>query len=187
MPPVTPWQTVGPFFSCGFARLDTADLAPPGVSGERVIVEGRVLDGEGQPVPDVVIELWQANAHGRYAHSEDTQDRPLEPAFRGFGRVATDCDGRFRFATVKPGPVPGPAAAPQAPHIAVSVFARGLLRRLVTRLYFPNDPALSSDHVLSLVRPERRSTLIARRGDSPGALCWDVVLQGPGETVFFDC
>lgn len=187
MPLRTPSQTVGPFFTCGLARLDTADLAPPGVGGERVAVEGRVLDGDGQPVPDAVIELWQANAHGRYAHPEDTQDRPLEPAFRGFGRVATDGDGRFRFATVKPGAVPGPQGTIQAPHIAVSVFARGLQRRLVTRLYFPDDPAHASDYVLGLVPPERRGALIARRADGPGALLWDVVLQGPGETVFFDC
>jgi protocatechuate 3,4-dioxygenase alpha subunit len=186
MPPATPSQTVGPFFSCGLARL-AADLAPAGVSGERVTIEGRVLDGDGQPVPDALIELWQANAHGRYAHPEDTQDSPLEPGFRGFGRVATDGDGRFRFTTIRPGPVPGPGASPQAPHILVSLFARGLQRRLVTRLYFPGHPANANDYALGLVPPERRPTLIARRGDGPGELLWDVVLQGPGETVFFDC
>lgn len=182
----TPSQTVGPFFSCGLARLDAADLAPPGVSGERVTIEGRVLDGDAQPVPDALLELWQANAYGRYAHPEDTQDRPLDPAFRGFGRVATDGDGRFRFATIKPGAVPGPAGGAQAPHIVVSVFARGLQRRLVTRLYFPGDPH-AADHVLGLVPPERRPTIVARRGQEPGSLAWDVILQGPGETVFFDC
>ena len=182
----TPSQTVGPFFSCGLARRETVELAPPGVSGERVTVEGRVFDSEGVGVPDALLELWQANAHGRYAHPEDTQDRPLEPAFRGFGRVPTDCDGRFRFATIKPGPVPGPGRVAQAPHVVVSVFARGLQRRLITRLYFPGDPH-SGDYVLGLVVPERRPTLVARRGDAPGALVWDVILQGPGETVFFDC
>ena len=185
MPPLTPSQTVGPFFAIGLGRLDTVDLAPPGVSGERVTVEGRVLDGDGRPVPDAVLELWQANAHGRYAHPEDTQDRPLEPAFRGFGRVPTDAAGRFRFATVRPGPVPGPEGTTQAPHIAVSVFARGLMCRLVTRLYFPDDPGHAADAVLARVPAERRSTLVARRGD--GVLLWDVVLQGPAETVFFDC
>lgn len=182
----TPSQTVGPFFSCGLERLDASDLAPPGVSGERVTVEGRVLDGDGQGVPDALLELWQANANGRYAHPEDTQDRPLEPAFRGFGRVTTDGDGRFRFVTIKPGPVPGPGGAAQAPHVAVSVFARGLQRRLVTRLYFPGD-AHATDYAMGLVPPSRRETLVARRGEAPGALLWDVVLQGPGETVFFDC
>jgi protocatechuate 3,4-dioxygenase, alpha subunit len=187
VPLATPSQTVGPFFSIGLQRLGAAELAPPGVAGERVTVEGRVLDGDGQPVPDALLELWQANAHGRYAHSEDTQDGPLDPRFRGFGRVPTDRDGRFRFATIRPGKVPGPGGTLQAPHIAVSVFARGLLRRLVTRLYFPDDPAHASDPVLALVPPDRRSTLIARRGDGPAALLWDVVLQGAGETVFFDC
>jgi protocatechuate 3,4-dioxygenase alpha subunit len=145
-----------------------------------------VLDGDGVGVPDAMLELWQANAHGRYAHPEDTQDRPLDAAFRGFGRVPTDSDGRFRFATVKPGPVPDPTGFAQAPHIVVSLFARGLQRRLVTRLYFPGD-AHETDYVLGLVPPERRPTLVARLGAVPGVLSWDVVLQGPGETVFLDC
>jgi protocatechuate 3,4-dioxygenase alpha subunit len=183
---VTPSQTVGPFFSIGLARFETSDLAPPGVSGERVRVEGRVVDGEGQPVSDAVLELWQANAHGRYAHPEDTRDRPLEAAFRGFGRIATDADGAFRFTTVKPGAVPGPAGTTQAPHIAISVFARGLLDRLVTRLYFPGDREHAADPVLGAIPAERRDTVIARHGKTPGTLMWDVVLQGPGETVFFE-
>jgi protocatechuate 3,4-dioxygenase alpha subunit len=182
----TPSQTVGPFFSCGLARRETVELAPPGVSGERVTVEGRVIDGDGVGVADALLELWQANAQGRYAHPEDTQDRPLEPAFRGFGRVSTDGNGRFRFTTIKPGPVPGLGGAMQAPHIAVSLFARGLQRRLVTRLYFPGN-SLSEDQVLARVPLERRQTLDARQGEGPGALVWDVVLQGPDETVFFDC
>jgi protocatechuate 3,4-dioxygenase, alpha subunit len=182
----TPSQTVGPFFSCGLARRETVELAPPGVSGERVTIEGRVLDGDGLGVPDALLELWQANAHGRYAHPEDTQDRPLEPAFRGFGRVPTDGDGRFRFTTIAPAPVPGLGGTMQAPHIAVSVFARGLQRRLVTRLYFPGG-SLAADPVLALVPPERRQTLVARPGEGPGTLVWDVILQGPGETVFLDC
>jgi protocatechuate 3,4-dioxygenase alpha subunit len=145
-------QTVGPFFSVGLRWLNRSDLAPAGVSGERVTVEGRVTDGDGQPVPDALLELWA-------------------PSFRGFGRVATDDAGRFRFTTVK------------APHILVSVFARGLQRRLVTRLYFPDEPGNDSDSALSLVPPARRETLIARRGDP---LRWDIALQGPAETVFFD-
>jgi protocatechuate 3,4-dioxygenase, alpha subunit len=182
----TTWQTVGPFFALGFAWLTVDDLAPPGVSGQRVTIEGHVIDGEGQPVPDAVLELWQANAHGRYAHPDDTQDKPLEPAFHGYGRVPTDAAGFFRFHTIKPGPVPGPDGRPQAPHIAVSVLARGLMRRLVTRIYFPDEPANASDPVLALVPPARHGTLVARREAPDGVLTWDVVLQGPGETAFFD-
>jgi protocatechuate 3,4-dioxygenase beta subunit len=168
-------QTVGPFFSIGMDGLKRSDLAAHGVAGERVAVSGRILDGDGTPVPDSLLELWQANAQGRHQEGSD-----------GYGRVATDADGRFRFTTIKPGPVPGPGGRPQAPHVAVSLFARGLMKRLVTRLYFPGDPRNGSDHVLGLVPPERRSTLVAElRG--PGSLEWNVVLQGPGETVFFDC
>ncbi len=181
-------QTVGPFFSIGLTRLNRDDLAGPGVSGERVSIEGRVLDGDGQPVPDAILEIWQANAHGKYPHPDDTQDKPLEAEFSGFGRIPTDDEGRFRFSTIKPGVVPGPQGNPQAPHIVVSVFARGLLRRLVTRIYFPEEPANARDFALSRVPAARRATLIARRiGDRYGALAWDVRLQGPEETVFFDC
>jgi protocatechuate 3,4-dioxygenase beta subunit len=179
-------QTVGPFFSIGFDWLMRDDLAPEGALGERVTVEGRVLDADGQPVPDAVLELWQADAHGKYAHPEDAQDKPLDPAFRGYGRVATDREGRFRFRTVKPGPVPGPAGKAQAPHLLVSVFARGLMKRLVTRMYFPDEAANGSDFALGLAEPGRRATLVAERRNG-GSLLWNVVLQGPGETVFFDC
>jgi protocatechuate 3,4-dioxygenase alpha subunit len=181
-------QTVGPFFSIGLTRLTQDNLAGPGVTGERVTIEGRVLDGDGEPVPDALIEIWQANAHGKYAHPEDQQAKPLEPAFKGYGRIPTDGDGRFRFTTIKPGPVPGPGAKPQAPHLAVGVFMRGLLRRLVTRIYFPEESSNAGDFVLNLVEPARRETLIAKMtGGKDGALEWNVILQGPGETVFFDC
>jgi protocatechuate 3,4-dioxygenase alpha subunit len=181
-------QTVGPFFSIGLTRLNRDDLAGPGVSGERASIEGRVLDGDGQPVPDAILEIWQANALGKYAHPDDMQDKAVEAEFSGFGRVPTDDEGRFRFNTIKPGPVPGPQENPQAPHIVVSVFARGLLRRLVTRIYFPDEPANARDFALSLVPAARRATMIARRiGDRANALAWDVRLQGPKETVFFDC
>jgi len=184
----TTWQTVGPFFSIGLARLNCDNLAGPGVSGERVTIEGRMLDGEGQPVQDGMIEIWQANANGKYAHPEDKQNKPTEPGFKGFGRIPTDDNGRFRFITIKPGPVPGPSGKPQAPHIAVSVLMRGLLRRLVTRIYFPADPSNASDFALSRVDLARRATLIARKsGKEPGLLEWNVILQGPEETVFFDC
>ena len=181
-------QTVGPYFSIGLTRLKKVDLTAPGVSGERVTVSGRVLDGDGNPVSDCVIEIWQANSHGKYAHPEDDQKKPIEPGFQGYGRIPTDGLGRFSFTTIKPGNVPGPNGKPQAPHIAVSVFMRGLLRRLVTRIYFPNEPANADDFVLNLVEPDRRATLIAKKNvNEIGTLEWNVILQGLDETVFFDC
>jgi protocatechuate 3,4-dioxygenase alpha subunit len=184
----TTWQTVGPFFHIGLNRLYVRDLAGPGVSGQRVEIEGRVLDADGQGVPDAMIEIWQANAHGKYAHPDDQQDKPTEPDFRGYGRTPTEEDGSFRFKTIKPGRVPGPDGKLQAPHIVVSVFMRGLLRRLVTRIYFPDDEANSEDYVLSLVEPCRRHTLIAKKSAKrEGILEWNVVLQGSDEIVFFDC
>ena len=181
-------QTVGPFFDIGLRRFCCADLTGPGVSGEKIAIEGRVLDGDGIPVPDAVLEVWQANAHGKYAHPEDTQAKPIEPAFKGYGRIATDEQGRFRILTIKPGPVLGPQGTTQAPHLEVSVFMRGLLKRLVTRIYFPDDARHVSDPVLALVDPLRRRTLIAKTTSSDAtSLRWDVILQGPEETVFFDC
>jgi protocatechuate 3,4-dioxygenase alpha subunit len=180
-------HTVGPFFAIGLSRLKQDNLAGPGVAGERILIEGRVIDGDGQPVPDALVELWQANSYGKYAHPEDKQEKPLEPGFKGFGRMPTGDDGRFRFTTIKPGQVPGPDGKPQAPHIAVSVFARGLQRRLVTRIYFPDDPANAEDSALNRVEPGRRGTLIAKKvAGQAGRLEWNVILQGPGETVFFD-
>ncbi|MGC0772941.1 MAG: protocatechuate 3,4-dioxygenase subunit alpha [Candidatus Acidiferrum sp.] len=180
-------QTVGPFFKIGFSWLYRDNLAGPGVSGERVEISGRILDGDGKPVPDGIVEIWQANSNGKYAHPDDPQEKPIEPGFTGYGRVPTDDEGRFRFTTIKPGRVPGPDGKLQAPHIAVSVFTRGLLRRLVTRIYFPEEPSNSEDFALNLVEAARRGTLIAKKIDGRrGALEWSVVLQGPGETVFFD-
>jgi len=181
-------QTVGPFFSIGLDRLCKTDLGGPGISGEKLTISGRVLDGEGKPVPDALLELWQANSHGKYAHPEDTQDKLLEPGFQGYGRVGVDENGAFSFTTVKPGPVPGPDGKLQAPHIAVSVFARGLEIRVVTRIYFSDESAANAnDFILNLVDPSRRSTLIANKTAVPGSLAWNVILQGPIETVFFDC
>ena len=180
-------QTVGPYFKIGFRWLYRDNLVGEGVSGERVTIQGRILDGDGVPVPDAILEIWQANAHGKYDHPEDTQDKPLEPGFKGYGRVPVTAEGVFRFATIKPGPVPGPQGKEQAPHLVVSVFMRGVLRRLVTRIYFPDEPRNAVDFILSLVEPERRSTLIAKNAaGGPGVLEWNVVLQGPEETVFFD-
>jgi len=181
-------QTVGPFFSIGFSRLNLVELAGPEVQGARIRIEGRVLDGDGAPVPDAVLEIWQANSYGKYAHPEDTQEKPLDKGFTGFGRIPTDENGCFRFSTVRPGPVPGPDGKPQAPHILVSIFMRGLLRRLVTRIYFSDHPANAGDFALHRVEASRRATLIAKQiAERTGALEWNVVLQGPDETVFFDC
>ena len=183
-------QTVGPFFSIGLDRLNCAELVGPGVAGERVTIEGRVLDADGVGVPDAIIELWQANSYGKYAHPEDPQDKPVEIGFQGYGRIPTDEDGKFRFTTIKPGTVPGPGpnGKLQAPHIAVSVFMRGLMRRVVTRIYFPDEPGNDGDFALGLVDAARRGTLIARKTPGmDGVLKWDVIMQGPGETVFFDC
>ena len=186
----TPSQTVGPFFGIGLTRPAESQhvLVSDLTSGERIRIEGTVFDGIGQFVVDALVEIWQANAHGRYAHPDDTQDKPLEPGFKGFGRVATDDDGRFRFKSIKPGRVPAPGGGLQAPHLNVTIFMRGMLKQLLTRMYFPRDPANAEDPVLASVPAARRQTLIASPvGDPAGALRWDVVLQGAGETVFFDC
>jgi protocatechuate 3,4-dioxygenase, alpha subunit len=180
-------QTVGPFFRIGLERLYRADLTAEGPSGERVEIFGRVLDGDGRPVEDAVLETWQANTHGKYLHPEDGQDKQVDASFRGFGCCPTDEAGEFRFRTIKPGRVPGPDGKPQAPHIVVSVFMRGLLRRLVTRIYFPNEPSNGEDFALNLVEASRRKTLIANPvAGRPGVLEWNVLLQGPNETVFYD-
>lgn len=180
-------QTVGPYFSIGLTKLNNDNLAGPEVTGQRVTIQGRVLDGDGKPVNDAMIEIWQANAHGKYAHPEDTQDKPLEPGFKGFGRVPTDDNGAFRFTTIKPGRVPGPGGATQAPHLVVGVFMRGLLKRLVTRIYFPDEPGNADDPILKLVPAERRQTVIARKSATAGVLEWNIIVQGKEETVFFDC
>lgn len=188
---MTASQTVGPFLHIGLDGLNADNLAHEGVSGERVIIEGRVFDGTGQPVPDGLVEIWQANSYGKYAHPDDTRDLPFEAGFRGFGRMPTDEDGRFRFSTIKPGRVPAPDGSLQAPHIVVSVFMRGLIKRLATRIYFPDDVSNAEDFILNKVPAERRSTLIARAVDGrPGVIEWNVAVQGDangqGETVFFD-
>lgn len=183
----TTWQTVGPFFNIGFSWLYRDNLAGPGVAGERVEIVGRIFDGDAKPVPDGIVEIWQANSQGKYAHPDDPQEKTDEAGFTGYGRVPTDDSGRFRFTTIKPGRVPGPDGKLQAPHLAVSVFTRGLLRRLITRLYFPDEPGNAEDFALDLVEASRRGTLIAKKIEGrDGVLEWNVVLQGPGETVFFD-
>jgi len=185
VPALTPSQTIGPFLHIELPYEGEDKLVAPNHPGATRLM-GRVTDGNGDAVDDALVEIWQANAAGRYAHPEDTrEDLPLEDGFTGFGRCATDQEGRFEFLTVKPGPVPGPNGSTQAPHIDVSVFARGLLNRLVTRIYFPDEAdANANDPILSLIEDEaERETLIAAHDD--GALRFDIRLQGDGETTFF--
>jgi len=177
-------QTIGPYLRIGLEWMQIEDMAPQGVAGERVRIAGRVFDGDGKPVNDAAVEIWQANAAGKYASPHDTQDKPVEARFRGYGRSLTDDAGAFRIATIKPGRVPGVDGKLQAPHLAVTIFMRGLLKQLVTRMYFPDDPANVEDPVLGLVPAERRGTLVATRR-SDGSLEWNVHLQGSDETVFF--
>jgi protocatechuate 3,4-dioxygenase alpha subunit len=184
----TPSQTVGPFFHLGLARPEWGDLTTGNPTGERITIEGRILDGDGSPVPDAMIELWQANAAGRYNHPDDRQtDKPLDPNFRGYGRVATNADGTFRITTIKPGPVPGRGNALQAPHINLAVFGRGLLKHLYTRLYFADETANANDPLLTSIEDEaKRHTLLATRAASGSSYRFDIVLQGDNETVFLD-
>jgi protocatechuate 3,4-dioxygenase alpha subunit len=181
----TPSQTVGPFFAIGLGDAIKAELVEPS-DPDAVRLHGVVLDGQGDPVVDAMLEIWQANRAGRYAHPEDTREHiPLEEGFDGFGRCATDSEGRYEFVTVKPGAVPAPGGVPQAPHIELSVFARGLLKRLATRVYFPDEAeANEQDPILGLIAdPAERSTLVAKPDD--GGLRLDLRLQGDGQTVFF--
>lgn len=177
-------QTIGPYLRIGLEWMVIEDMAPQGIAGQRVRIEGKVIDGDGKPVNDAAVEVWQANSHGKYASPEDDQEKPLESGFRGYGRSLTDDSGAFRFRTIKPGRVPGPDGQLQAPHLVVTIFMRGLLKQLVTRVYFPDEPSNADDPVLKLVPPERRATLIAKK--SGDALEWNVNLQGKHETVFFD-
>jgi protocatechuate 3,4-dioxygenase alpha subunit len=183
----TPAQTVGPYFSIGFSWLERNDLTQGATGGTRVTIRGRVLDGEGRPVPDAVLEIWQADSDGRYAYPKNEGESLAAKAFFGFGRISTNDQGEFHFTTIKPGNVPGPEGTLQAPHLEVSVFMRGLLRRLVTRIYFPAEPSNDADAVLVLVPAPRRHTLVAQPSvNESDTLVWDVHLQGDQETVFFD-
>ena len=182
---LTPSQTVGPYLHIGLDWLTITELAPEGVAGERLVIQGQVLDADRQPIPDGMVEIWQANAHGKYAHPDDTRALPQEAGFQGFGRVATDEQGRFRFSTIKPGSVPDAQGRPQAPHLIVNVFARGLLKQMATRMYFPGD-AHDADSVLQLVPAARRATLVARPAGT-GVVEWNVLIGGGSdETVFFE-
>jgi protocatechuate 3,4-dioxygenase alpha subunit len=184
----TPSQTVGPFFHFALPNEKFETLFTDKTKGERIKIEGRIVDGDGAPLPDAIIEIWQANAEGRYDHADDKQeDKSLDPSFHGWGRSATDKDGVFRFNTIKPGPVPGPGNTLQAPHVGVTVLARGMLKHLVTRLYFEGEKLNADDPILARIsEPERRSTLIAKRNGKDGTYVFNIVLQGDNETVFFD-
>jgi protocatechuate 3,4-dioxygenase alpha subunit len=157
----------------------------PGAQGVRIAIEGRLLDGAGAPIADALIEVWQADAEGRYHHECDPRSGDADPEFWGYARVATEDDGRFQFDTIKPGVVTGPNGAAQAPHILLSVCGTGILTRYMTRIYFDDEPATASDPVLAAVPAARRATLIAR-STGAGRYRFDVVLQGENETVFFD-
>jgi len=179
----TTWQTVGPYFRIGLEHLNNAQLATSSTPGEHVTIRGRLLDGEGRPIPDAVIEIWQANADGDYCRASGNNP----DGFRGFGRIPTDAEGRFVFTTIKPGAVTGPGEMKQSPHFAVRLMMRGLLKGLFTRMYFPKED-LAGDPVLQLVPEPRRATLIARPSpDDDSTLIWDIEMQGERETVFFDC
>jgi protocatechuate 3,4-dioxygenase alpha subunit len=182
---LTPSQTIGPFYFGTLIKAYRCDLAPPAVAGERVDIVLELHDAQGAIVPDGLFEIWQANSHGRYNHPDDRRNLPLDPGFEGYGRASTDTDGCAHFHTIRPGRVPWPEGGLQAPHVNVSIFARGLLNRVATRLYFDGDPALAEDPVLKMVEPGRRDTLIARRG-AEGTWRLPIHLGGPNETVFFD-
>ena len=175
----TPSQTVGPYFGIALPWPDGPRVVPDGSEGA-FWIRGRVTDGAGDPVPDALVETWQADASGRFP------DRPDEGegGFRGFGRCPTDAEGQFGIVTVKPGAVPGVDGVSQAPHIDVAVFARGLLRPVITRIYFPDDPGNAIDPVLSSLPLPDRATLLAGRTDD--GYRFDIRLQGDDATAFFD-
>jgi len=203
MSEITPSQTVGPFFAYGLTPKGRAQWAPngtyswketvgdnlmtPDASGTKIRIEGRITDGDGAPINDAMIEIWQADGQGRYAHPRDNRALP-NTNFKGFGRSATDKDGVFSFDTIKPGPVPGPNGKSQAPHIVFCIFSRGMLRQIYTRLYFSDEAANIADPILALVPEDRRGTLIAHKqpGGNVPVYRFDIRVQGENETVFFE-
>ncbi len=202
MSEITPSQTVGPFFAYGLTPKGRCDWDPngsyswkntvesnlvtPDASGTRIHIEGTVFDGDGKPINDCMIEIWQADSQGRYASPGANRALP-NTKFKGFGRSATDKAGVYAFDTIKPGSAAGPGGKPQAPHIVVCIFSRGMLRQVYTRLYFDDEPGNASDPILNMVPADRRGTLIAHK--QPGAdnqYRFDIRVQGGDETVFFD-
>ena len=204
MSDITPSQTVGPYFAYGLAPHSRCDWQPsshydsketvganlitPDATGQKIHIEGSVLDGDGKPINDAMIEIWQADSQGRYAHARGEKPRP-NAKFTGFGRSATDKAGVYSFDTVKPGVVPGPDGKPQAPHIVFCIYSRGMLRQVYTRLYFSDEAAANgADPILMLVPGDRRGTLIAHKQAGSGSPVYrfDIRVQGDNETVFFD-
>jgi len=185
---LTPWCTVGPYFAiCVTTELCIPQIAKPETKGERVRLICSVFDRNSECVPDTLIEIWQANADGKYNHPADGQAKSVDASFRGFGRQVTDLSGACEFETIKPGRVPGPRGALQAPHLEVGVFTRGVLKRLATRIYFAGDAANGECPVLALVPKSRRATLTAQPvAGQPGTWRHEIHLSGPKETVFFE-
>lgn len=179
-------QTVGPFFRIGLEHLNRADLTFPGLRGTAITIRGQILDGDGKPVPDAVLEFWQADADGNFGENR-CEARGSEPSkFTGFARTPTDDAGRYEFRTIVPGKVAGADGSTQAPHIAVFIFMRGLLKPLYTRIYFAGEAMNDEDPVLNLVPAERRASLLAAKESRGESFVWDVKLQGADETVFFE-
>jgi protocatechuate 3,4-dioxygenase alpha subunit len=195
---ITPSQTIGPFAAFSLTpteqgkrqydwkQLITSNLVTPDATGERIRIEGQMCDGAGKPIDGILFETWQADSQGRYAHPRD--GRATNSSFKGFGRVETDAAGRFTLDTVKPGAVPGPNGAMQAPHILVAIHMRGILTHLYSRIYFSDEASNAADPILKLVPAERRDTLIAKRqtGTNGAVYKIDFQIQGDRETVFFD-
>ena len=186
----TPSQTVGPYFTLRLYQKGQENLVPEGYPGERIVIEGKVFDGDRKHIEDALLEIWQANAAGRYRHPDDTRDLPLDDGFTGFGRTVSDFEtGEYRFETVKPGLVPDAEGAFQAPHISLMVQGRGMLNPVFTRIYFSDEPEANQDDLtLRRVPPDRRETLIAQVSDDtdPRVYRFDILFQGEDETVFFD-
>jgi len=181
----TPSSTVGPYLHLGLTeKYSVTQIAPPDAAGERVSLRCRIFDAENTPVPDAMIEIWQADSDGRYKNFADPTS---DASFSGFGRAPTNEHGFCDFATIRPGSVPAPDARLQAPHISAAVYARGILLQLYTRIYFAGDPANDDDPVLALVPESLRHTLLAQPDASrPNAWQFDIRLRGDNETVFFD-
>lgn len=185
---LTPTQTVGPYFSLGMMPEGSNVLAQSNTEGEHIRIEGNIFDSDGDPLFNVLLEIWQANAHGRYNHPLDQRSLPLDPTFSGFGRTSTDANGYYWFQTIKPGPVPYQEDRMQAPHIVVLVHASGIAHPLITRIYFADDSRNEADPILQGVPPNRRSTMFAKRQERDGETVYrfDIVLRGESEELVLE-